>query len=154
MEIARRTTFDAAHRLPHHNGKCRKLHGHHYVVEARVVGDVQPADGRSEGGMVVDFSAIDAALDATVRCYDHQTLLYHQDPLYVAIMQPSTLNLAEVAGAADDVQRPFPFGIIPLSFVPTAENLAANFLTALKGAALGVNEVTVWETEKSWATAR
>ncbi|MBP6085949.1 6-carboxytetrahydropterin synthase [Patescibacteria group bacterium] len=32
MKISKSFSFDAAHRLTTHNGKCRNLHGHRYSV--------------------------------------------------------------------------------------------------------------------------
>lgn len=46
--------FDAAHSLPDHEGKCRRLHGHTYTLEVSVEGSLQ-SDGPA-AGMVMDFS--------------------------------------------------------------------------------------------------
>ena len=53
MRVRRAFHFEAAHRLPHHPGKCRELHGHSYRLVVTVDG---PIDGGS--GMVVDFSEV------------------------------------------------------------------------------------------------
>lgn len=58
MRIAKRWTFDAAHMLPNHDGKCARLHGHTYVVEVMVEGALQTS-GPAEG-MVVDFYHLSA----------------------------------------------------------------------------------------------
>ena len=47
--------FDAAHSLPDHAGKCRGLHGHSYRVELCFQGEVKPARGEPDDGMVLDF---------------------------------------------------------------------------------------------------
>lgn len=47
-------TFDAAHSLPEHEGKCRNLHGHTYSVEVTVGGMVQEQGPAT--GMVMDFA--------------------------------------------------------------------------------------------------
>jgi 6-pyruvoyltetrahydropterin/6-carboxytetrahydropterin synthase len=52
--------FDAAHSLPNHAGKCRQLHGHSYRVELCFEGDVNPARGASDDGMVLDFLDVSA----------------------------------------------------------------------------------------------
>jgi len=52
--------FDAAHSLPNHAGKCRELHGHSYRVELCFEGDVKPARGESDDGMVLDFLDVSA----------------------------------------------------------------------------------------------
>jgi 6-pyruvoyltetrahydropterin/6-carboxytetrahydropterin synthase len=43
--------FEAAHRLPHHPGKCRELHGHSYRLVVTVDRKVAP-----ESGMAIDFA--------------------------------------------------------------------------------------------------
>ena len=50
-------TFDAAHFLPHHKGKCSAMHGHTYKLEVTVVRDNgKLITGGSDDGMVMDFS--------------------------------------------------------------------------------------------------
>ena len=51
MRVRRRFRFEAAHRLPRHEGKCRELHGHSYEI---VISVERPVDESS--GMVIDFS--------------------------------------------------------------------------------------------------
>jgi 6-pyruvoyltetrahydropterin/6-carboxytetrahydropterin synthase len=48
-----RVTFDfeAAHRLPHHQGKCKDLHGHSYHLVVSVERKVAP-----DSGMAIDFA--------------------------------------------------------------------------------------------------
>ena len=43
--------FEAAHRLPHHPGKCRELHGHSYHLVVTVERRVAP-----DSGMGIDFA--------------------------------------------------------------------------------------------------
>ncbi|MFF1822742.1 6-carboxytetrahydropterin synthase QueD [Kribbella sp. NPDC058245] len=59
-EIAKTWSFDAAHHLPSHAGKCRNPHGHTYTVEAVVEGEVKQPRGESDDGMVVDFGTLSA----------------------------------------------------------------------------------------------
>lgn len=49
MYIAKQFTFDAAHVLPDHPGKCSRLHGHTYKLEVMLEGEMQA------NGMVYDF---------------------------------------------------------------------------------------------------
>lgn len=46
--------FEAAHRLPHHDGKCRRLHGHSWVGRVYVKGEKLILDG-SKAGMLIDY---------------------------------------------------------------------------------------------------
>ena len=60
--------FSACHFIPGHE-KCSKLHGHSYIVRARLEGDV------GGSGMVMDFVDIKRALKAAADEMDHKTLL-------------------------------------------------------------------------------
>lgn len=72
--ISKKWTFDAAHRLPNHQGKCAQPHGHTYTVTVRVEGEVEPIDGRSSEGMVLDFDALEGAWQAIKPRLDHRDL--------------------------------------------------------------------------------
>lgn len=71
MEISRRFQIEAAHWLPNAPGghKCRRLHGHSFVIEITVVGE---PDG--ERGWVLDFADIDAAFSSLHERLDHRYL--------------------------------------------------------------------------------
>ena len=60
--------FSACHFIPGHE-KCSRLHGHSYIVRARLEGDV------ADNGMVMDFVDIKKALKAAADEMDHKTLL-------------------------------------------------------------------------------
>lgn len=49
--------FEAAHKLPHHEGKCRRLHGHSWVGRIYVKGNELIREG-SQQGMIVDYGEI------------------------------------------------------------------------------------------------
>lgn len=70
MKIGVGCSFDAAHRLMNHNGKCKNLHGHRY----RVVFEFESSEPAPE--MVIDFGIIKSAIrDHLDRFYDHATLV-------------------------------------------------------------------------------
>ena len=61
--------YDAAHFLRNYRGKCEKLHGHRYVVEAGLVfDDVGP------GGMAYDFGDAKRHLRAIAGRLDHENI--------------------------------------------------------------------------------
>ncbi|WP_373696200.1 6-carboxytetrahydropterin synthase QueD [Actinomycetospora flava] len=60
IEITRRYTFDAAHRLDWHPGKCRNLHGHTYHLEVTLSGHVNAR------GVVMEFGELDAIVESNV----------------------------------------------------------------------------------------
>lgn len=74
ITITRRFSFDAAHYLPGHEGKCQNLHGHTYQLEVTVGRDELIPGGSSEG-MVMDFSELKNIVNRlVVDPLDHQCL--------------------------------------------------------------------------------
>lgn len=81
MNLTARFTFDAAHRILGHPGKCAYLHGHTYHLEVTV-----SADRLDALGMAMDFDDLRALVrKAVVNRWDHATLLSEHDPLVSAI---------------------------------------------------------------------
>ncbi|HIJ43860.1 MAG: 6-carboxytetrahydropterin synthase QueD [Rhodospirillales bacterium] len=71
MDIYKKFTFEAAHRLPKlpEDHKCRRLHGHSFVAEIHVSGELDPGFG-----WVADFAAITAAFQPLHDRLDHRYL--------------------------------------------------------------------------------
>jgi 6-pyruvoyltetrahydropterin/6-carboxytetrahydropterin synthase len=70
MILSKRFRFEAAHRLPHHQGKCATLHGHSYGLRVSLQVEVDP-----ETGMGCDFAELDEVVRARVLDRaDHQNL--------------------------------------------------------------------------------
>ncbi len=65
-------TFAAAHFLERYHGKCERLHGHNYRVRVTARGS-----GLDEGGMLVDFGDLKAALRRVTAELDHTSLNDH-----------------------------------------------------------------------------
>lgn len=72
--IAKEFSFDAAHRLPNHDGKCQRLHGHTYRFRVMIAGEVQALGSGAEEGMVQDFGRVTAAWKNIEPRLDHQYL--------------------------------------------------------------------------------
>jgi 6-pyruvoyltetrahydropterin/6-carboxytetrahydropterin synthase len=75
--------FEASHQLPHHHGKCQRLHGHSWVGRLVCEGDKLHATG-SEQGMLVDYGEMKNAIQPLVEKHlDHWHLnesLPHANP--------------------------------------------------------------------------
>lgn len=71
MEIFKKFTFEAAHRLPNvpDGHKCGRLHGHSFKAEIFVEGPVG-----EETGWVVDFAEIKKAVQPLIEKLDHSYL--------------------------------------------------------------------------------
>lgn len=73
MQIRKHFRFEAAHVLPHHPGKCSRMHGHSYRLDVAIRGPVQ-TDGPARG-MIEDFDKIKRIVrEHVVDILDHNTL--------------------------------------------------------------------------------
>jgi len=73
LRIRKQFSFEAAHVLPHHAGKCSRLHGHSYRLDVTVDGPLQAAGPAT--GMVVDFDDLAQTVRRTViDALDHRSL--------------------------------------------------------------------------------
>lgn len=103
MKVCRRETFNAAHRLynPEWNdeknfqvfGKCSNpnYHGHNYVLETWVEGDVDP-----KTGFVIDLKILKELIrDEISERFDHRNL--NLDCPEFEYLQPTAENIAIVA---------------------------------------------------------
>ncbi|HVS13372.1 MAG TPA: 6-carboxytetrahydropterin synthase QueD [Thermoanaerobaculia bacterium] len=69
FSVSKEFSISAAHYIPDHPGKCRRLHGHNYRV--RLVASAERLD---ELGMVVDFSELKRVASEILDRYDHRVL--------------------------------------------------------------------------------
>jgi 6-pyruvoyltetrahydropterin/6-carboxytetrahydropterin synthase len=73
LQIRKLFSFEAAHALPFHLGKCARVHGHSYRLEVAVRGPLQ-AEGPARG-MIVDFDDVDRVVrNIAIDLLDHQSL--------------------------------------------------------------------------------
>ena len=88
FELTVRAEFEAAHRIDGYNGKCQRLHGHNWSVEAVV-------EGREldELGMLIDFKVLKAELNKVLDELDHRYL--NELPLFSEKNSPKKNPTAE-----------------------------------------------------------
>jgi 6-pyruvoyltetrahydropterin/6-carboxytetrahydropterin synthase len=133
--ITGRYEIDMGHCLADHRGKCHRPHGHRYVVEATVVGPLHPAG--SEAGMVLDFAGLRDQMAWVLDGYDHRFVMARDD---------ERMGAAVAAFGGD--------AIVPTSWPPTAENLAAWWGQLIASRVDGLASVVVHETPNCRATWR
>ncbi len=68
-ELTVTTNFDAAHRLKGYTGKCARLHGHTWKVEATVQGTTL-----DQVGMILDFGILKERVKRITQLFDHTNL--------------------------------------------------------------------------------
>lgn len=76
ITVTRKFSFEAAHHLPLHKGKCRRLHGHTYNMEVEVWRDMdREKRDPSETGMVMDFGDLKEVVNKLIiEKFDHEYL--------------------------------------------------------------------------------
>lgn len=88
--LKKKFTFEAAHFLPHSDGKCRRLHGHSWIGWAEVEADRLHTDG-PQAGMVIDFGCMASTIKPMVDAYLDHYLLNES----LAIESPTSEAVAE-----------------------------------------------------------
>ena len=142
MQITKKIEWDMGHRIPNHKSKCRNPHGHRYVLEITVEGDIISEKGKSSEGMVIDFSDIKNILTSEVHdICDHGFMYWEND-----------LEMSEFFHNHTD------FKSIKVSFIPTAECISQWVFDCLNTKlqkfykkSLTLVKVQLWETPTSSA---
>lgn len=131
FKVTKEIHFCYGHRLLNYAGKCRHLHGHN--GKAVITLESATLDAL---GMVVDFSAIKRVVGKWIdETLDHRLLLHQDDPLIPELVRQG---------------EPF----VTLNANPTAETIARLIFERVAVQGMPVTEVTLWETENSFATYR
>jgi 6-pyruvoyltetrahydropterin/6-carboxytetrahydropterin synthase len=72
--LSKEFTFEAAHQLPQHDGKCARLHGHSWKAIVFVAGDLLQVTG-AKAGMLIDYADIKGIVKPIIDDYlDHHYL--------------------------------------------------------------------------------
>jgi 6-pyruvoyltetrahydropterin/6-carboxytetrahydropterin synthase len=89
--LTKKFKFEASHYLPHHDGKCARLHGHSWNGELIVRGEKVQTEGAKQG-MVIDYGDIKKVLNPLIEeKLDH----YHLNDSLPSIESPTSENIAK-----------------------------------------------------------
>ena len=126
ITITRKLEFDAGHRIPDHRSQCRNLHGHRYVLEITLAGEVSRESGASDNGMVMDFADVKAlANEHLVSVWDHAFLVYEGDTAVRAF-------LADIVGYAGWRPDEVVFVIDGVRYPAGEEQLAGSYFGQMR----------------------
>ncbi len=140
MTVAKRFRWEAAHRLPWHEGDCRFVHGHSYRMMVEVEGE--PTEDTPGGSsMLIDFKHVKRMVKPLVEEMDHATMVADYDTELKEAL--ATINSKTYVLDVDS----------------TAENLAAHFADhigtegheVLEKHGVDTIRVKLWETETCYA---
>jgi len=131
FQVTKEIRFCYGHRLLNYEGKCRYLHGHNgRAVITLASTTLDPL------GMVVDFSQIKRVVGAWIDAnLDHRMILHRDDPVLPILRQQDE-----------------PVYLVDVN--PTAENIAKIIYEFVADQGFPVVEVTLWETDDSYAVYR
>lgn len=133
FELKTSAAFDSAHFLAGYEGKCANIHGHRWVVEVKIGGEL--CEEGQERGMLTDFGVLKKAVRSAADSFDH-----------ALICEAGTLREKTL-----DALREEGFRLIEVPFRPTAENFARCFADRMTAEGFAVRAVTVWETPDNCA---
>lgn len=134
FKIAKEFSFDMAHMLDGHDGKCQNLHGHTYKLQVEVTGNLH-LDG-AKRGMVMDYSDLKALVK--------QHILEPMDHAFIYDLQSD--KETKVAQLLMDLDSKV-YGIPSRT---TAEEMAKYMFEKLANVGLPVSLIRLWETPTSY----
>lgn len=135
FKISKEFSFDMAHLLDGHDGKCQNLHGHTYKLQVEVAGELFSEGAKK--AMVMDFSDLKQAVKtAVLEPMDH-AFIYDQ----------TSQRESQIAALLQQLDSKT-FGV---PFRTTAEQLAQFIFQRLKQeCGLPVSAIRLWETPTSF----
>lgn len=131
--VTKTFTFDSAHQLLGHEGKCANVHGHTYQLEVTIKGPVNNVPGASDEGFVMDFADLKQVVKTII--------IDHFDHAFIAKGDEPVVEVLKQTGSK----------VVELGFRTTAERLAAYIFNQLTEAGLPVHRIKLYETPTSWA---
>lgn len=135
FKIAKEFSFDMAHMLDGHDGKCQNLHGHTYTLQVEVIGDLHKIGAKR--GMVMDYSDLKALVKTHI--------LNKMDHAFIYDLNSE--KECRVAALLNELNSKT-FGIPART---TAEEMAKFiFDTLSEQAKLPVSLIRLWETPTSY----
>ncbi|MDY4280278.1 MAG: 6-carboxytetrahydropterin synthase QueD [[Pasteurella] mairii] len=137
FKVSKEFSFDMAHILDGHDGKCQNLHGHTYKLQVEVSGDLVPEGAKKS--MVVDFTDVKTAVKEAIL-----------DPMDHAFIYDTTSEReCKIAALLNELNSKT-FGI-PVR--TTAEEMARFMFNRLKDK-LPISAIRLWETPTSFCEYR
>ncbi|MGY6771696.1 6-carboxytetrahydropterin synthase QueD [Gallibacterium sp. ZY190522] len=136
LKVAKEFSFDMAHLLDGHDGKCQNLHGHTYKLQVIVSGETENSGAKK--GMVIDFADLKKVVnDLIISPMDH-AFIYDQS-------SEREIKIAQLLQQLNSKTFALPMR-------STAENLAQFIFQRLKeNVGFHLHSVRLWETPTSFA---
>lgn len=136
LKVAKEFSFDMAHLLDGHDGKCQNLHGHTYKLQVIVSGETE--NNGAKKGMVIDFADLKRAVNELIISPMDHAFIYDQ----------SSERETKIAQLLQQLNSK----TFALPMRSTAENLAQFIFQRLQeNVGFHLHSVRLWETPTSFA---
>lgn len=110
-------SFEMAHSLWNHSGKCKNIHGHSYKLFVCLNGQIRNSTKHPEDGMIIDFGKLKSLVEKfIINEFDHALVINSKS----TEEDTNILNLSKL----NNVKY--------VDFQPTSENLINHFAEILK----------------------
>ncbi len=127
-----------AHALKGHDGPCKHIHGHSYVLYVTLIGTPVSDPASPELGMIIDFGKLKKIVrENIVDEFDHAMALSK-----------------EYAKEIFDNQDELFHKLILLDYQPTCENLLSDFASRIQSGlpkTVSLHSMKLWETVTAYA---
>ena len=135
QQIVRKIIFHAGHMLKDDDSKCYHPHGHEYVFECGVTGDIHSSG--AESGMIMNFGELKGLMMSRIHDeFDHKFIIQDSDPRRAKFIDAVGFE-----------------GVVVVQWTPTAENLAEYCFRAIQEKlprGVKVSLVRITETANCW----
>ncbi|UZD16245.1 6-carboxytetrahydropterin synthase QueD [Gallibacterium anatis] len=136
LKVAKEFSFDMAHLLDGHDGKCQNLHGHTYKLQVIVSGETE--NNGAKKGMVIDFADLKRAVNELIISPMDHAFIYDQ----------SSERETKIAQLLQQLNSK----TFALPVHSTAENLAQFIFQRLQeNVGFHLHSIRLWETPTSFA---
>lgn len=134
FKIAKEFSFDMAHMLDGHDGKCKNLHGHTYTLQVEIRGELHSSGAKN--GMVMDYSDLKKVVKSHILDQMDHAFIYDST-------SEKECKVAELLNSLESKT----FGIPART---TAEQMAKYIFDTLTQVGLPVSLIRLWETPTSY----
>ena len=115
VRVTKKFSFEMAHALEGHDGKCRNIHGHSYFLYVTIIGHPIANDESPKNGMVIDFADLKSIVNKEIISpLDHALMLYEKSEFINTIKEHAYQKL------------------VIKNYNPTCENMIIDFAHTLK----------------------
>ncbi|MDO4627029.1 MAG: 6-carboxytetrahydropterin synthase QueD [Pasteurellaceae bacterium] len=140
FKVSKEFSFDMAHILDGHDGKCQNLHGHTYKLQVEICGqDLNPSGAKK--GMIIDFSDLKTIVKRAIL-----------DPMdHAFIYDETSPRECKIANLLQELHSK----TFAMPTRTTAEEIARFIFNVLKEQEnLSLSAVRLWETPTSFCEYR